>query len=56
VKLVVSIVSAIVVAMMLSACSPKVGSKEWCAAMKEKPRGEWTSNEIRDYAEHCLFK
>ena len=23
----------------LSACSPEVGSKEWCADMKEKPKG-----------------
>lgn len=40
----------------LSACSPKVGSKEWCAAMKEKPQGEWTVNEAGEFAKHCLFK
>lgn len=40
----------------LTACSPEVGSKEWCADLKEKPRGEWTANETGDYAKHCLFK
>lgn len=40
----------------LAACSPEVGSEEWCADMKEKPRGEWTGNEAKDYAKHCLFK
>jgi hypothetical protein len=39
----------------LSACSPKVGSKEWCAAMKKKDKGDWTANEVRDFAKHCVF-
>ncbi|MDA0262394.1 MAG: DUF3012 domain-containing protein [Proteobacteria bacterium] len=25
----------------LSACAPEVGSKEWCADMKEKNQGKW---------------
>lgn len=40
----------------LAACSPEVGSKEWCAKMDEKPKGEWTANEAGDYAKNCLFK
>ena len=39
----------------LSACSPDVGSKEWCNELKEKSKGEWTTNEITDYAKHCIF-
>jgi hypothetical protein len=39
----------------LSACSPEVGSKEWCADLKEKPKGDWTSNEATDFAKHCLL-
>jgi hypothetical protein len=39
----------------LIACSAEVGSDEWCADLKEKPKGEWTANEVRDYAKHCLF-
>jgi hypothetical protein len=41
---------------MLSACSPKVGSEKWCEKLKEKPKGEWTVNEAKDYAKHCVFK
>ena len=43
-------------AMALSACSPEIGSDEWCADMKEKPKGEWTTNEAADYAKNCVFK
>lgn len=39
----------------LAGCSPEVGSDAWCEDMKEKPKGEWTSNEAADYAKHCLF-
>ena len=39
----------------LSACSPEVGSKEWCADMKEKPKGDWSANEAGDFAKHCVF-
>lgn len=39
----------------LSACSPEVGSEEWCADLKEKPKGEWTANEAGDFAKHCVF-
>ncbi len=39
----------------LAGCSPDIGSKEWCDNMKEKPKGEWTGNEIKDYTKYCLF-
>ena len=40
---------------LLGACAPEVGSEEWCADMKQKPKGEWTSNEAADYAKHCIL-
>lgn len=40
---------------MLQACSPEVGSKEWCADLKEKPKGDWSANEAKDFAKHCIF-
>jgi len=40
----------------LSACSAKVGSDEWCQELKDKPKGEWTADETKDFAKHCLFK
>lgn len=39
----------------LLACSAEVGSKEWCKDLKQKPKGEWSANEARDYAKNCLF-
>ncbi|MDB4173171.1 DUF3012 domain-containing protein, partial [bacterium] len=24
------------------ACSPEVGSKEWCEGLKKKDKGDWT--------------
>lgn len=39
----------------LSACSPEVGSNEWCAQMKEKPKGDWTANEVADFTKNCIF-
>ena len=40
----------------LIACSPKVGSDEWCNNLEQKPKGDWTANEATDYAKHCIFK
>ena len=42
--------------LLLAACAAEVGSEQWCAEMKEKPKGDWTSNEAADFAEHCIFK
>lgn len=42
-------------ALALGACSPEVGSNAWCEKMKERPKGEWTGNEVRDFTKHCLF-
>ncbi|GLR72163.1 hypothetical protein GCM10007852_30710 [Agaribacter marinus] len=40
----------------ISACTPEVGSKDWCDDLDEKPKGDWSANEAKDYAKHCLFK
>tara|TARA_Y100000588_G_C13813906_1_gene736329 strand:+ start:392 stop:565 length:174 start_codon:yes stop_codon:yes gene_type:complete len=37
------------------ACSPEVGSEEWYADMKEKPKGDWTASEAADFAKHCVL-
>ena len=41
---------------LLAACAPEVGSPKWCAAIEEKPKGDLTMNEAKDYAKHCVFK
>lgn len=40
----------------LSACSPEIGSEQWCTDMKQKPKTDWTANEAVDFAKHCIFK
>ena len=37
-------------------CAPEVGSEAWCNKMGEKPKGDWTANEAKEYAKSCLFK
>ncbi|MFQ5660085.1 MAG: DUF3012 domain-containing protein [Gammaproteobacteria bacterium] len=51
-----SVIGVLMLLTVFSGCSPKVGSEAWCNAMKEKPKGEWTANELKDYSKHCLFK
>ncbi len=40
----------------LTACTPEIGSESWCKQMQEKPKGDWSTNEAADFAQHCLFK
>lgn len=49
VLLLISVVS------MASSCA-QVGSQRWCASLKDKPKGEWTFNETKDYTAKCFFK
>lgn len=42
-------------AFLLAACTPEVGSDGWCSDMKEKPKGDWTAIEAKDYTKHCIF-
>jgi Protein of unknown function (DUF3012) len=41
-------------AALLAGCAP-VGSARWCANMKAKPKGDWTTNEAIDFAKHCVL-
>ena len=47
--------AAVAIVALIAACSPEVGSKEWCADMKEKDKGNWTANEATDFAKHCVL-
>ena len=47
--------AAVLFAASVIACSPEVGSKEWCADMKEKDKGKWTAEEAKDFAKHCVL-
>jgi hypothetical protein len=39
-----------------ASCAPEVGSARWCEMMREKPRGDWSTNEALDYARHCVLE
>jgi hypothetical protein len=41
--------------LFVAACSPEVGSKEWCEDMKEKQKGDWTASEAADFAKSCIL-
>lgn len=51
---VVTIISASL-AVFLTACSPEVGSKDWCEDMKGKDKGQWTAEEAKTFAKSCLL-
>ena len=40
----------------LMACTPKVGSEDWCNAMNDKAKGDWSMNEAADFAKHCVLQ
>jgi hypothetical protein len=50
------VLSIAVLASALLACKPEVGSEAWCKAMRDKPRGDWTVNEVADFAQSCILK
>ena len=43
------------ITLFLPACA-KVGSDRWCEDIKEKPKGELTASEAKDFAKHCILK
>jgi hypothetical protein len=47
--------SALILVGAVSACSPPIGSKEWCDAMKKKPKGEWSANEAAEFTKSCIL-
>lgn len=53
---ILSLLLVLASAFTLSACAPEVGSPEWCKSIEEKPKGDLTMNEAKDYAKHCVFK
>jgi hypothetical protein len=50
-----ALIAAFSLVAVISACSPTVGSPEWCADLKEKPKGDWTANEAADFAKSCIL-
>jgi len=53
---IISILAIALLAVSITACSPEIGSEQWCSDMKNKPTGDWSANQAADYAKHCLLK
>ena len=49
------VLSLVLLVLVVAACTPAVGSEEWCEDMKEKPKGDWTATETKDFAKHCIL-
>ncbi len=50
------VVGLAAVAALIAACSPAIGSEEWCNDLKQKPKAEWSVNAAADFAKHCLLR
>ncbi len=46
----------LVTAVLVAACSPKEGSEDWCKALEDKPKSQWSMEEAGLYAKHCIFE
>lgn len=55
-RLTITCVLTPLLALLLSGCAPEIGSDKWCANLNEKPKGDWSMNEVADYAKHCILK
>jgi hypothetical protein len=38
----------------LAGCEAEMGGADWCTAMDEKSKADWTVNEAKKYAEDCI--
>lgn len=46
----------VALALVVTACAPKVGSDAWCKKMHDTPTSDWSANDASAYAKHCIFK
>ncbi len=49
------LIGVILLGVFVVGCAPAIGSEEWCKDMKEKPKGDWTATEAKDYTKHCIL-
>ncbi len=46
---------SVVSVFLIAGCAPEIGSDQWCDDMKEKPKGDWTANELKDFTKYCVL-
>ena len=47
---------ALGLAALVSGCEPEVGSDKWCEKMVDTPKSDWSANDVKAFAQHCIFK
>ncbi len=48
--------AALGAAALLVSCEPEVGSDRWCEKMADTPKSDWSVNDAKAFAQHCIFK
>jgi len=51
-----TILLILLLALSQASCSPKTGTEKWCEMMTEKPKADWSANDAKAFASHCVFK
>jgi hypothetical protein len=51
-----TILFILLLALSQVACAPKVGTEKWCEMMQDKPKADWSANDAKAFASHCVFK
>lgn len=51
----IAVLSTALLALVVSACTPKLGTQAWCDQLQAKPKGDWTANQAADYVKHCVL-
>lgn len=47
---------ASIACLLMSSCATKVGSDAWCKKLKNTSKAEWSFNDTKNYAKHCILK
>jgi len=55
-RLLPGFVLGLLVIIGIGGCTPEVGTEAWCTMMKEKPKGDWSTNEGIDFTKNCLIR
>ena len=41
---------------VLAACTAEPGSERWCEQKKDQPKSEWSMDDAKTFAAHCLIE
>jgi hypothetical protein len=42
------------VPLFLVACTPEFGSERWCEKLGDKPKMDWTAEELKGFTNYCI--